>query len=792
VLLPLCLLLTLTFEAAGLYAATPFIDSLSPPSASPGAGPLLLTIHGADFAPDATVQFDGQTVNPSSSAAGRIAITIPASVLSTPHTASITVVNPGSPALIPSAAALFPISYPSSGIITARTEFNLGRAQSVVSADFNLDGNPDIAVSASCASSFGCPFNHLNVVAVLQGDGAGAFHAPLITAACVSIGALATGDFNRDGKPDLAGVCDSGVQIFLGDGTGNFQVSFFAVPFGAFLGGARIVPVDLNNDGNQDLLISGILPLLFTGDGTGNFTAADARLSSQIASVPGDFNNDGILDLASVDPYSGFVTLWLGDGKGSFTSIKTPVGIIVLSMAGGDFNGDGNLDLVLGYYDQADRLAKVLMGDGTGHFTAGPTVHLDFIRNMIAGDLNADGRLDIAAVTDTTGLHYLLGDNTGGFIDNPAALQFENSPPTVALADFNKDGKLDFAVTGLFGSQNSVSILIQTPSDPASIRYSVTDICAPQTCAAYVLGDSGVVAGRNFAVYPGDGITDLLQRTGQTFEPTSINASGVISGSAGFAPGQSPSSGYAAVWLPQLNRLLNLDPVLGWTHGIATFVNDAGDIVGYSEGGPPVTGLIPGISLTSVFARTDNGVIIGADASGPLLYTASSGPVRINASSLAHAFNSTGQVLLTYPAIGSVFTPLSGTITQPPAPGFTVTGFNTMGQFTGNTAGVPGIYTAATDVVPLNSLLIPGSGWTITGVSAINNNGDILATGVKDGRTTSLLLSPSAISGARGAQTQSLTQRPRQRPESGRGRIPGCQSLTFNLRDACGTPFRDR
>src|SRR3978361_1393692 len=91
------LLIIGVLQAIGCEGATPFIDSLSPPSASPGAGPLLITIHGANFAAGATVQVDTQSFTPTLLSAGRLTIPLPASDLATPHTAAVAVINPATP-----------------------------------------------------------------------------------------------------------------------------------------------------------------------------------------------------------------------------------------------------------------------------------------------------------------------------------------------------------------------------------------------------------------------------------------------------------------------------------------------------------------------------------------------------------------------------------------------------------------------------------------------------------------------------------------------------------------------
>lgn len=607
-------------QAIRSQGATPFIDSLSPPSASPGAGPLLITLHGANFASGATVQVDRQSFTPTLLSAGRLTITLPASALATPHTAAVTVINPGAPRSLVSNSALFPVGYPSPGIAAAQAFFPLTEPRGLAIADFNLDGNADVAVTSWCTQLDSiCSPGKVNV---LPGTGTGSFGAPIPVDVCPIIGALTAGDFNNDGKPDVAALCEDGVQILTGDGTGHFQVSPVLpvqAPPHIIQILSDIVTVDVNSDGKTDLLVSGSPGIgLLLGDGAGGFAPVSivcaACLEANSMAV-GDFNNDGKPDIAAVNYYDPNVTLLLGNGTGGFTIRKVPTGFDSYAVAAADLNGDGNTDIVVGTGSNPSAASAVLLGDGTGAFTMGPRLPTGTVRKVVAADLNGDGRVDLALTTDRSGLVYALADSTGGLTLSPKELVFSGGP--ISLADFNNDGKLDLATLG--ANDSRLAILLQTPATSTQPAYTITDICLPLSCYAWLLSDNGVAAGLNFAVYPGTGFIDFVQRTGQTFEPFAINKAGVIVGSAGLQ-GLNPNAGYAAAWSPGRSELLNLDPVFGWTHGIATSINNAGHIVGYSPGGPPVTGLVPGVSLSTVAVITDNLGILGADSTGPLFF----------------------------------------------------------------------------------------------------------------------------------------------------------------------------
>jgi hypothetical protein len=456
----------------------------------------------------------------------------------------------------------------------------------------------------------------------------------------------------------------------------------------------------------------------------------------------------------------------------------------------GDFNGDGNTDIAVGTGSMPVDRSAILLGDGTGAFTVGPRFAAGTLRGLVAGDLNGDGRTDLALSTDSTALVFVLADSAGGFTVSPTNLSGFGGK--VDLADFNDDGKLDFATFG--GNDSRLAIFVQTPAAPTRTEYAITDICLPLSCYAWLLSDNTVAAGHNFAVYPSTGFLDFVQRTGQTFEPAAINKAGVIVGSAGFAQGQNPNTGYAAVWSPARSELLNLNPIFGWTRGIATSINNVGQIVGYSPDGPPIRGLVPGLSLNTVALTTDNLGILGTDDTGPLFFDyrlqGPLGVTRLPVTSLT-LFNSAGQVLITAPQVGALFTPGSGITSQPPAPGFNVTAFNAAGQFIGHSlpGGTPGVYTAAGGVVPLNSLLPAGTAWTITGANAINNSGQILASATNGGRNTTILLSP--VTGTSASGSARLRERAHEQPVKARD-IAACRALAFNMRDVCDPSVRSR
>jgi hypothetical protein len=212
---------------------------------------------------------------------------------------------------------------------------------SLVAGDFNGDGRLDLAV----ANYDECPAT----VSILLGDGNGNFSpASSPNAGGCSSTSVAVGDFNRDGKLDLAVANDFGkVSILFGNGLGNFnQASSVATSYRPMY----VAVADFNDDGKLDLAVANYNDTkasILLGDGLGNFTLASSPGTgyNPFSETVGDFNADGKLDLAVLDD-GGMVSILLGDGHGNFTSASSPrTGFYPHSVAVGDFNGDGKLDL---------------------------------------------------------------------------------------------------------------------------------------------------------------------------------------------------------------------------------------------------------------------------------------------------------------------------------------------------------------------------------------------------------------------------------------------------------------
>jgi hypothetical protein len=336
----------------------------------------------------------------------------------------------------------------------------------IAAADFNNDGKLDL-VSVGFHPSVGY------FVSVLPGKGDGTFQTAIDTQVSTATG-LVIADFNLDGNLDIAmgnpNLGSNGVILLLGNGDGTFKVHPLSNTTGVPLAAG-----DLNGDGKPDLILSPIQILLNNGDGT--FAAGESLIAAGNdpagTAVLADMNGDQKLDLvlaqsSTAGEHIDIVTVVNGNGDGT---LATPViyGEIppvtggfatVGSLAAADFNGDGKIDLDLGLEYWSFRLFAtgsaegLYLNNGQG-FSVPATTNLNSTIGtgtvyVAAGDFNGDGRMDLAASVSAVGI--FLGNGDGTFRSELDYGSGMGGP--LALGDFNNDGKLD--VIGLAATQVAV------------------------------------------------------------------------------------------------------------------------------------------------------------------------------------------------------------------------------------------------------------------------------------------------------------------------------------------------
>lgn len=331
--------------------------------------------------------------------------------------------------------------------------------RSVAVSDFNGDGKADLATAS------GDPFATSSTVSILPGQGNGTFPAAVNFDAGPSSQFVVAGDFNADGKADLAVANGQehfddprAVSILLGRGNGTFQ------PRRGYSGASNprsIATGDLNGDGKVDLAVangstsqavSDKVSILL-GTGTGAFRPAvhyRAGLDPRSVAI-GDFNGDGKADLAVANSAGltmnpGDVAILLGVGNGTFQpAVNYSAGTKPFSVAVGDFNSDGKADLAV-----ANLLSgvSVLLGNGNGSFQPAVNVWAGTGPFSVAvGDFNLDGKADLAVVRNGPNELVVLVGNGNGAFELVQWVDAGSDSRHVAVGDFNGDRKPDLAVT---------------------------------------------------------------------------------------------------------------------------------------------------------------------------------------------------------------------------------------------------------------------------------------------------------------------------------------------------------
>jgi hypothetical protein len=230
---------------------------------------------------------------------------------------------------------------------------------------------------------------------------------------------------------------------------------------------------DFNGDGILDIATANTAPdetqtmyantvSISLGNGDGTFTSQGLGPATGVGPesiVSADFNGDGKLDLATANTTDSTVTVLLGNGNGTFAAAsQTPaVGASPNGIVTGDFNGDGKADLAVA----VGNGVTVLLGNGDGTFTALATIVSGFAGSQIAtADFNGDGKADLVVrgYSSTPELLVLLGNGDGTFT-TAQTIAVAESQGGIAVGDFNGDGIPDFAATGS-SSENAVTIYV--------------------------------------------------------------------------------------------------------------------------------------------------------------------------------------------------------------------------------------------------------------------------------------------------------------------------------------------
>jgi hypothetical protein len=286
---------------------------------------------------------------------------------------------------------------------------------SIAAADFNHDGNMDLVMADGLS----------NTVTVMLGNGDGTFQPPQTFPTTAFPSFVAVGDFNNDGNPDLVTCDEPYVSVLLGNGDGTFgSAKDYDISFCSQASGAVIGVGDFNRDGKLDLAVVSYDLTILLGNGDGAFTLGPeyfAGVFDESLTIT-DFNNDHKLDIAVTDGAGNQIYVFLGNGDGTFQS-ESPFGASTpAAIAAADTNGDRNQDLIFLTYGQTQPALAVMLGNGDGTFQPATNFGSFAEPTMVAtGDFNGDHKPDLV-VTDF--LRNFIGAllNTGVVSFSPSTL----------------------------------------------------------------------------------------------------------------------------------------------------------------------------------------------------------------------------------------------------------------------------------------------------------------------------------------------------------------------------------
>jgi len=441
--------LALSASAALAQSAIPFLYApLVPGVKLPGSASFTLTVYGTGFASDAVVSWNGAALATTFVKSSELTATVTAADLTTAETGLVTVSNGGVASNVDYFQVVkggYTVGYSKLDDATDLTPSD------VTAASFRNNGDNDLAVATGD-----------NTISVLLGNGNGTFQAHAEYPVPGHPSAIIHGDFNGDGKVDLATAdpYTNEISVLLGNGDGTFQTH---QEYATGTEPVALATADVNGDGKLDIVVVNLKAdtvsvLLGNGDGTFKPHVDYATGNGPTGLAIGDFNGDGALDLAVVNNIDNSVSILLGStsDKGTFGgAVAYPAATGANSIVVGDFTSTNVLGLAVG---TSNKEVAVLLGNGNGTFQSFVVypIGADAIA-LATADVNADGKLDLisANYNDDT-VSVLLGNGNGTF-KAESIYPTSAGPSGLAIGDFNNDGKLDIATANF--TANTVSVL---------------------------------------------------------------------------------------------------------------------------------------------------------------------------------------------------------------------------------------------------------------------------------------------------------------------------------------------
>jgi hypothetical protein len=399
------------------------------------------------------------------------------------------------------------------GTFTASQTYN-GEVQPgpPVAADFNGDGVPDIAVPNAVSDT----------VSVYLSTGGGTFSGHRTWAVGAYPLQAAVGDFDQNGNMDLA-VGDNAeetVAVLLGTGTGTFDSPLAmpaTSPLDTTLPTLLVATADFNNDGNPDIATSA--GTIFLGNGLGSFTQADPVSPPLVGSalLAAKLTSSGNADIVLGSQSQ--LTVLLGAGNATFSTLAIPMPGPVLGTIEGDFNGDGSPDLVVLVGGTSAAGAYLLLGDNMGDFQTPQLVKSGTYSFGAAGVFKSGQPLSLVLIDESlnggTSAFLLLGNGNGTFKAEVKISTGLTTTSALLVQDVSGDGILDIVAAGTSApGEYAVSVLLGEGDDNfGKAKLYAFPASIPALAAAGFDGDGNV----DLAVSQPDSIQFLLGEGGGVF-----------------------------------------------------------------------------------------------------------------------------------------------------------------------------------------------------------------------------------------------------------------------------------
>jgi hypothetical protein len=693
---PLILVLVLLIPSLSQAAPDPpSIVSFSPTVGSIGT---VVTLTGTNFSSTPTnniVYFGATKATVTAATATQLTVTVPTGATYAP----ITVLNTLTGLLAYSNSNFTPTFTPNKGEITssdfsAKVDFTPGlNPFSVAIADLDDDGKADLAVT-----NYGS--NSVSVFRNTSSIGSVSYAAKIDHTTDSAPLSVATGDLDGDGKADLAVTNGNTVSVFRN--TCSSGIISFATKVDISSTNPTSVAIgDLDGDGKADIVVTNEnsnTVSVFRNTGSSGVISFAAQVVFTAGTTPisvaiGDFNGDGKADLVVANVNSNTVSVFRNTGNTGIISYAAKEDLAVAtnpySVAIGDLDGDGKADLAVANF--SSNIVSVFRNNGSsGTISYAPKV--DFITGdnpylVRIGDLNGDGKPDLVVANYASNTVSVFRNTVSTGIISYAAkvdLATGSTPNSVGIGDLDGDGRADLAVANYNGS--TVSIIRNNPV-----------FVSPPTITSFTPTSGGTGTAITFTG------TNFTGATAVSFGGTAATSFTVVSATSIIAVIANGASGTVSVTTPggiaTLAGFTFITPpiITGFTPNVGIFGTSV-TITGTNFGVPPTNNIIKFNGTTATIISNTSTSITTTVPVG-----ATTGPITVTVNGQT-ATSGTNFTVIFPPTITS-FTPASGIIgAQVTITGtnFSITPANNIVKFNGTTATITGTPTATsiTTTVP--------------------------------------------------------------------------------------------